>query len=108
MNPQSTVIRELGAPVDVDPCPHCGGISGVQPITGTSPRVQAWSCAACDTNWATTTVNPRYFDHLAATVEQLNTARSVLWQVITLADDADTLTDQELRARLLTLAKDAR
>jgi hypothetical protein len=79
----------------------------VQLITGTSPRVQAWSCAVCGTNWATTTVNPRYGDRLAATVEQLHAARSVLRQVITLADDADTLTDQELRARLLTLARGA-
>ncbi len=108
MNPQPAVIRESCAPIDIDPCPHCGGISGVQPITGTSPRIRAWSCAACRTNWAATTVSQRYFDRLAATVEQLHTARSVLRQVITLADDADTLTDQELRARLLTLARGAR
>ncbi|MGH3670640.1 MAG: hypothetical protein ACRDSH_08380 [Pseudonocardiaceae bacterium] len=57
----------------------------------------------------TTTVNPRpYFDRLAATIEQLHAARSVLRRVITLANDADMITDQEIRARLLTLARDAR
>jgi hypothetical protein len=30
----------------------------VQPIAGTSPKVQAWSCT-CGTNWAITTVNPQ-------------------------------------------------
>jgi hypothetical protein len=40
-----------------------------------------------------------YFDRLAATVEQLG----VLRQVIALADDAPTITDQQLRARLLAL-----
>lgn len=102
----STMVTD---PADINRCHGCGGTSGVQPITGTSPQVQAWSCAACGTNWATTTVNPRpCFDRLAATVEQLHAARSVLRQVVTLADDADTLTDQELQARLLTLARGAR
>jgi hypothetical protein len=49
-----------------------------------------------------------YFDHLAATVEQLGAARSMLRQVITLADDAATLSDKELRDRLLALASCAR
>jgi hypothetical protein len=41
------------------------------------------------TDWAITTVNPQpYFDCLAATVEQLGATRSVLRQVIMLADDA--------------------
>jgi hypothetical protein len=80
----------------------------VQLITGTSPRVHAWSCSACDTKWATAIVNPQlHLDRLAAMVQQLNAARFVLRQVITLADDADTLTDQELRARLLTLGRGA-
>jgi transposase-like protein len=78
-------------PADIDPCPGCGATSGVQPITGTRPRVQAWSCTTCQTNWATTTVNPQpYLDRLAAAVEQLSAPRSILRQVITLADDAAT------------------
>jgi ribosomal protein L37AE/L43A len=81
-------------------CPYCGETTAVQPTTGTSPRVQAWSCTACRTDWAITVVNPQpYFDRLAATVEQLG----VLRQVIALAEDAPTITDQQLRARLLAL-----
>ncbi|MGH3885514.1 MAG: hypothetical protein ACRDSZ_02920 [Pseudonocardiaceae bacterium] len=92
-----------GSAAGVEPCPYCGETSGVQP-TGTSPRVQAWSCA-CGTSWATTTVNPQpYLDRLTAAVEQLAAPRSILRQIITLADDAPTLPDQELRERLLALA----
>jgi hypothetical protein len=91
-----------------DSCPMCGGTTGMQPITGTSPRVQAWSCTVCHTNWAIATVNQLYFDRLAATVEHLARTRSVLRQVITLADDAATLPDKELRDRLLALADRAR
>jgi transposase-like protein len=85
-------------------CPYCEVTSGVQ-STPTPPRVQAWTCTACRTNWAITTVNPRpYFDRLAATVEQFGATRSVLRQLITLADDAATLSDTALRDRLLALA----
>jgi hypothetical protein len=45
-----------------------------------------------------------YCDRLAATVEQLGATRSVLRQVITLADDAATLSDEEVWDRLLALA----
>jgi hypothetical protein len=90
-------------------CPYCGDTTGVAPTPGTSPRVQAWTCTACRTDWAITVVNPQpYFDRLAATVEQLSTTRSVLRQVITMADDAATLPDKELRDRLLALADRAR
>jgi hypothetical protein len=50
-------------------------------------------------------VNPRPFlDHLAAAVE-LTAARSVLRKIITLADQAPVLTDEQLRFRLLALAE---
>jgi transposase-like protein len=89
-------------------CPYCGDTLGVAPTPGTSPRVKAWSCTLCRTDWAITVVNSQpYFDRLAATVE-LAVARSVLRQVITLADDAAMLSDKELRDRLLALASDAR
>jgi hypothetical protein len=79
-------------------CPGCGDTTGVQPTPGISPRVKAWSCTACQTDWAVTVVNPQpYFDRLA-----------VLRAVITLADDAATLLDQELRDRLPALADRAR
>jgi transposase-like protein len=38
--------------------PGCGATHGVQRITGTSPKVQAWMCATCGLHWATTMVNP--------------------------------------------------
>jgi hypothetical protein len=99
----STTVTDPG-----EACPYCRATTAVQPITGTSPKVQAWSCT-CGTDWAITTVNPQlYFDRLAATVEQLGATRSVLRQVITLADDAGTLPDRELWDRLLALADRAR
>jgi hypothetical protein len=83
-------------PADIDPCSGCSGTSGVQPITGTSPRVQAWSCTACRANWASTAVKSQpYCDRLAAAIEQLIAPRSLLRQVITMADDATTLSDRE-------------
>jgi ribosomal protein L37AE/L43A len=45
-------------PTEADTCPGCGATHGVQRITGTSPKVQAWTCTACGLHWATTTVNP--------------------------------------------------
>jgi hypothetical protein len=49
-----------------------------------------------------------YFDRLTATIEKLGATRSVLRQVITLADDVATLSDKELRDRLVVLAGRAR
>ena len=90
-------------------CPVCGDTTGVHPTPRISPSVKAWSCAACRTDWAIIVANPRpYFDRLAATVEHLGATRSVLRAVITLADDAATLPDTELRDRLLALADRAR
>jgi ribosomal protein L37AE/L43A len=91
-----------------DACPGCGATSGVQ-STLASPKVQAWTCTACRTDWAITVINPQtYFDRLAATVEQLSATRAVLRQVITLADHAVTLSDKELRDQLIRLADRAR
>ncbi|MGB6164174.1 MAG: hypothetical protein WCF33_04135 [Pseudonocardiaceae bacterium] len=49
-----------------------------------------------------------YLDHLTAAVKRLNAARSLSQQLIALADDAPTITDKQLRGRLLTLAECAR
>lgn len=48
-----------------------------------------------------------YFDELCAAVEQLGRLRWTLRLVITLADDANALTDEQLRTQLLTLAERA-
>jgi ribosomal protein L37AE/L43A len=45
-------------PTEADTCPGCGATHGVQRITGTSPKVDAWMCAACGMHWAFTVVNP--------------------------------------------------
>ncbi|MGH3764656.1 MAG: hypothetical protein ACRDTX_05830 [Pseudonocardiaceae bacterium] len=42
---------------DLDSCPHCGGTSGVQLITDTSPKVEAWSCTGYGTQWVVSPVN---------------------------------------------------
>jgi hypothetical protein len=101
----SSAIRWMrGMSADIEPCPCCGSTSDVKVITDTSLNVQAWICAACGAEWALTVVNPRsYLDYLAATVE-LAGARSALRALLTLADDAPTLSDEELRSRLTALA----
>jgi hypothetical protein len=98
----------VSSPTDVDSCPSCGDASGVRVRSGASPRVWAWSCAACRTDWAITVVNPHPFlDHLATTVE-LAAARSVLRGIIALAEQAPALPDDQLRAHLVDLARTAR
>jgi hypothetical protein len=87
-------------PLGVDPCPSCGITSGVQVITETPPKVQAWSCAVCRTEWAATLVNP----HVRPWLEQLAedaAAHAVLREVLALKERADTLTDGQLLARLI-------
>jgi hypothetical protein len=51
---------------------------------------------------------PAYFAQLAATVEECGRLRWALGQVVTLADDAPRLSDEQLRDRLLALADRAR
>jgi hypothetical protein len=73
----------------------------VKTITGTPAEVEAWSRGACGTDWAVTVVNPhprQFLDQLAADVA----ARAVLREVITLAGHTATLTDGQLRDRLIS------
>jgi hypothetical protein len=66
-------------------------------------------------SWAISLVNPlletnngqrpAYFEQLAATVEEVGRLRWLLGQVVILGADADGLTDEQLRIRLLALAK---
>jgi hypothetical protein len=59
--------------------------------------------------WAVSLVHhgqrPAYFDHLAATVEQLSATRSVLRHIIALASDSATFSNEELRDRLTALTE---
>jgi hypothetical protein len=85
---------------DMDACPYRRETSGVQVITDIPPKVQTWSCKACGTERAFTVVNPHprpFLDQLTEDVA----ARAVLREVTTLAEQADTLTQRELRARLI-------
>ncbi|MGH3856304.1 MAG: hypothetical protein ACRDR6_23000 [Pseudonocardiaceae bacterium] len=78
-----------------DTCPHCKSTSAVQRITGT-PLVGSGWCPKCGLEWAFTQFDPP-LAYLAPG------ARSVLRQVITFAELADTLTEEELRATLRAL-----
>jgi hypothetical protein len=64
-------------------------------------------------NWAVTLVNhgqrpAAYFEQLAATVEEIGRLRWLLQQVMMLADNAATLSNMNLRDRLLAVADRAR
>ncbi|MBV8543049.1 MAG: hypothetical protein JO364_13825 [Pseudonocardiales bacterium] len=92
-------------------CPGCGATTGVLRTTGTAPTIRTWSCTTYGLNWMISAVNPHLRPaHLAdlAAAEDIGRLRWALRQVITLADDAPTLTDRQLRDRLLTLVSDAR
>jgi ribosomal protein L37AE/L43A len=86
---------------DVKTCPYCGETNGVEVIPDTSPKVWAWSCQACGTDWAVSVVNPQVRPWLVQLAEDL-AALAVLQEITTLADQADTLTTGQLRVRLLT------
>ncbi|MGH3771569.1 MAG: hypothetical protein ACRDRW_09270 [Pseudonocardiaceae bacterium] len=90
-------------------CSGCVATTGVQRTTSVGEVVQAWSCAMCGMTWAITVVNPHLrAAYPAGAVEEIGRLRRALRQVITLADDAPTITDRQLRDRLLTLAAYAR
>ncbi|HEV7831690.1 MAG TPA: hypothetical protein VGP04_23225 [Pseudonocardiaceae bacterium] len=74
---------------ETEVCPYCRATTtGVRAMPAPS-KVQAWTCTACSTEWAITTVNPQpYYDRLGATVEQVGATRSVLRQLIRLSGDA--------------------
>ncbi|MGH3833533.1 MAG: hypothetical protein ACRDRS_24375 [Pseudonocardiaceae bacterium] len=99
-------------PGTAESCPGCGATTGVLRTTGTAPTIQTWSCTTCGLNWVISMVNPHlrstHLADLAAAVEEIGRLRWTLRQVITLADDAPQLTDQQLRDRLLALACHAR
>ncbi|MGH3721459.1 MAG: hypothetical protein ACRDRI_21945 [Pseudonocardiaceae bacterium] len=108
MPAQDPCRDEPGMP---ESCPGCGATTGVLRTTGTAPTIQTWSCTTCGLNWVISVVNPHLRPaHLAdpAAAGEIGRLHWALRQVITLADDAPTLTDEQLRDRLLTLAFHAR
>lgn len=93
---------------DSEACPYCGTSDRTRPTTDTG-RVRAWVCDHCSTDWAYTVPDSRaavlLTTDLGAVAREIGRLRWALRQVIALADDAPTITDVELRARLLTLAE---
>jgi hypothetical protein len=90
-----------------DACPYGGETTGVQPMAA-PPRVQAWHCSVCTTEWAISVIRPDSLTDLGVAAQEIGRLRRILRQLCTLADDAPTITDRELRTRLLALASDAR
>ncbi|MGH4012214.1 MAG: hypothetical protein ACRDTH_29315 [Pseudonocardiaceae bacterium] len=85
-------------------CPACEQTEGVE-LTSTTARVEAWRCTRCGTSWVVSVVNPHLRDRAGDYAEEVGRLHWTLQRVIALADDADKLTDQQLRTRLLALAE---
>jgi hypothetical protein len=91
------------------PCPYCRSTTGTRQTSDTG-RIQAWACDRCDTDWAFTVPDSRavtftLLGDLGAAAQEIGRQRSILRQLVMLADDAPALADQHLRARLLVLAE---
>ncbi len=113
-HPPSTIEgRPVSAPTAsarLTSCPGCGQIDGVEQ-TSRTPRVAAWKCTPVRNGLGDLAGQPRAASRLLrplAAPQQLDATRSVLRAIITLADDAATLSEQELRDRLLALADRAK
>jgi hypothetical protein len=83
-------------PPDPAGCPYCDAATGVTRVACDSPKVQAWSCAACGGRWWFSAVTPwHYLERLAGEV--------VLRKVAALVEEAPGLSDGQLWARLITV-----
>jgi hypothetical protein len=91
--------------------PGYGRTEGVE-LTRPTSRVSVWKCTRCGVTWAVSVINPRLRGDdpaaLAARVKRLGATRLILREVITLADEAPTLTDLKLQDRPRALAQGAR
>jgi hypothetical protein len=98
--PHSTVTGTLA----MDPCPSCATTTaGVRPGPGTAPRARGWTCAGCGTWWAITVASPRPW--LVQLAGEPVAVRSVLQSVVTLAEQAPELSDEQLRSQLSRLGR---
>ena len=80
-------------------CVYCDA-PGAQRVVCKSSQVQAWSCRGCGGRWWFTAVNPPVRAFLEQLAEDV-AARAVLREVIALRELAPTLTDGQLRTRLI-------
>ncbi|MGH4010266.1 MAG: hypothetical protein ACRDTH_19265 [Pseudonocardiaceae bacterium] len=87
-------------PVMAEECPGCHTTDQVR-CTGNPPNTRAW---ACGMGWAVSVVNQHLRDRAGGYAEQTEALRWYLQQIITLAEEAPELTDEELRTRLHALA----
>jgi hypothetical protein len=89
------------------PCAYRGTTTGVRQ-TGDTGRIQAWACDHCNTDWPFTVPDSRAVARLTdpgAAAQEIDRLRWLLRQLCSLADDAPTTADQQLRDRLLALAE---
>lgn len=93
--PNSTVTDTT----DIDPCLSCDTTTRMQPDPSAVPKVQAWAYAAWGTRWAITATNPRLRPWLGHLAEDSAAIRSVLGGVITLAEQAPEISDDQFRFR---------
>jgi ribosomal protein L37AE/L43A len=94
---------------DLDACPYCRTSDRTRQTSDTG-RVQAWACDNCGTDWAFSVIRPdsraaALLTDLGAAAQEIGRLRWILAQVVMLADDAPTLTDEQLRVRLAALAE---
>jgi hypothetical protein len=104
--PASTSTTATGTTTG-ETCPYCVASDGVRRAVDAG-RIQAWACARCDTDWAFTAPDSHTaaaLGDLGAVAQEISRLRWTLAQVITLASEMPTLTDVELRTRLLTLTE---
>jgi transposase-like protein len=103
--PVTTAATDTGTG---EACPYCRTSDRTRRTSDTG-RIQGWSCDRCATDWAFSVPDTRtavvLTTDLGAVTQEIRRLRWVLAQVITLADEMPTLTDMELRTRLLTLAE---
>jgi hypothetical protein len=94
-------------PREINPCPSCGGTSGVR-VQRRIPGGAGVVVLGVPDGLGDRGREPApVLDHLTATVEPA-AVHSMLRQVIALADEAPALPDDQLRARLVDLARTAR
>jgi ribosomal protein L37AE/L43A len=90
-----------------DACPYCRTSDRIRQTSDTD-RVQAWSCDHCGTDWAYSLPDTRAAvlptTDLGAVAQEIGRLRWIVRQLCALVDDAPTITNAELRDRLLALA----
>ncbi len=87
-------------------CPYCR-TSDLTRQTADTGLVRAWACDNCGTDWAFTVPDSctvALVGDLGAAVREAGRLRWLRRQIITLADTAPSLTDEQLRTGLLNLA----